>query len=144
MDIYCVILRSQPNKIIKMHNVNLEMVSDPLEPQGRGLLIFTTANGKEAGCFEGRDVSGYWRDDYATVEVPKPNKRSTRGLLAAALISFPVLFLLDWTGIYGRHFPKSWEEAVIEIGINLGWTIILTLTYYFVMMRPFAPPKQQI
>jgi hypothetical protein len=54
-----------------------------------------------------------------------------------AITGFCALSLLDWTGVTGRSFPRSWSEALIQICINIGWTILFTVASYFLLVRPF-------
>ena len=56
-------------------------------------------------------------------------------LFISALVGFCLLCLLDWTGIFGRGFPKNWSEAFIQICVNIGWTLLFTITNYFVLVR---------
>jgi hypothetical protein len=59
-----------------------------------------------------------------------------RKLILIAIIGFCALLLLDWSGVTGRRFPASWSEALIHVGINIGWTALFTVVSYFALIRP--------
>ena len=52
-----------------------------------------------------------------------------------AVLGFCALMLLDWTGVTGRGFPSNWGEALIQVCVNIAWTIFFTVLSYFVMLR---------
>ena len=57
-------------------------------------------------------------------------------LILIAVLAFCAMMLLDWVGVTGRRFPSNWNEALVQISINIGWTVFFTAVAYFVMMRP--------
>ncbi len=57
-------------------------------------------------------------------------------LTLIAVLAFCSMMLLDWVGVTGRRFPRNWNEALVQISINIGWTVFFTAVAYFVMMRP--------
>ena len=69
-------------------------------------------------------------------------RRLTKRLITAALVGFCALMILDWTGLTGRHFPANWAEALIQICVNIAWTVMLTVAFYFINIRP-APPASR-
>ncbi|HEV2416453.1 MAG TPA: hypothetical protein VGX94_01480 [Terriglobia bacterium] len=58
-------------------------------------------------------------------------------LIFIVVLGFCSLSLIDWTGITGRGFPSNWSEALIQVCINIGWTLFFTVVFWFVMIRPF-------
>ncbi len=75
--------------------------------------------------------------------VPRREMRSTlrKKLIFIALLGFCLLLLLDWTGVTGRGFPSNWSEALIQVCVNVGWTVFFTTVSYFVMIRPLRRPS---
>ena len=52
-------------------------------------------------------------------------------LILVAPVGFCLMLLLDWTGITDGGFPSEWEEALVQVGANILWTVFFTVTFYF-------------
>jgi hypothetical protein len=62
----------------------------------------------------------------------------TGKLIVIMPLCFCLLMLLDWTGLYGRHFPRNMTEALLQVCVNLGWTAFFSAIGYFVFRGPSA------
>jgi len=58
-----------------------------------------------------------------------------RKFVLSLVIGFCFLFLIDWSGITGRRFPRSWSEFVIQVCINIGWVSLFAVVSYFALIR---------
>ena len=58
-----------------------------------------------------------------------------------AVLGFCLLELLDWTGVTRGGFPSNWTEALIQVCVNIGWTVFFTAVSYFLMIRPRRRPS---
>ena len=56
-------------------------------------------------------------------------------LILSSIVGFCLLFLIDWSGLTGRSFPRNWGEALIEVCINIGWILFFALVSYFFLIR---------
>jgi hypothetical protein len=69
-----------------------------------------------------------------TVVKPEDEMRRvlTKRLLFIAPVGFCLLLLLDWTGLTDGGFPSTWEEAIVQVGANILWTVFFTVTFFFI------------
>lgn len=58
-----------------------------------------------------------------------------RRFVLATIAGFVTMFVLDWTGVTGMGFPKSWVDALIELFDNLIWTALFAVVNYFLIAR---------
>ncbi len=99
-------------------------------------------------CGAGVDKWGREVVPNAPQTVVRPESEMREVLRKRFIFSAPVIFCvfiaLDWTGLSGRRFPSSWAEALIQICVNIVWTVILTATFYFIRIRGLkrVPPEQ--
>ncbi len=49
---------------------------------------------------------------------------SPKMLVLIAVSSFCVCELLDWTGIFGKRFPRGLGEALVQAFINILWVAL--------------------
>jgi hypothetical protein len=56
-------------------------------------------------------------------------------LILSSIVGFCLLFVIDWSGITGRRFPKNWGGALIEVCINIGWILFFALVSYVFLIR---------
>ena len=82
-----------------------------------------------------------------TIVIPEDQVRPvmTKRLIFKAPVVFCILMALDWTRLTGNGFPSSSAQASLQICGNLVWTIILTITAYFIIVRRVkrAPPAEK-
>ncbi len=64
-------------------------------------------------------------------------------LVTIAVGGFCLLMLVDWTGLTRWGFPSSWPQAVLEVCVNILWTVLFTVVSYFVMIRPRGGPSRE-
>lgn len=57
-------------------------------------------------------------------------------IVLIAVLGFCLLEALDWAGITRGGFPSNWSIALVQVGVNIGWTAFATTVSYFVMIRP--------
>ena len=54
---------------------------------------------------------------------------------------FCLFLVLDWTGITDGGFPTNWGDALLQVGANLLWTLLLTVLSWLVIRPNLDPPS---
>jgi hypothetical protein len=57
-------------------------------------------------------------------------------LALISVLCFCLFELIDWTGIWGKRFPKSWGEALVQAFVNVLWVALFMGISLFGMARP--------
>jgi hypothetical protein len=65
-------------------------------------------------------------------------------LIQSSIVGFCLLFLIDWSGITGRRFPKNWGEALVQVCINIGWILFFAVVSYFALIRRRSRHKDEV
>jgi hypothetical protein len=61
---------------------------------------------------------------------------SRKKLILGAVGGFCLLEIIDWTGILGKRFPRSWPEALAQALVNILWVALFMGTSLFMTTRP--------
>jgi hypothetical protein len=60
---------------------------------------------------------------------------SRKKLIVIAVGGFCLCEMIDWTGITGKHFPRSGGEALAQAFVNILWVALFMGTSLFMTSR---------
>jgi hypothetical protein len=60
---------------------------------------------------------------------------SAKKLVLIFVLCYCLSELIEWTGIFGRRFPRSWDEALVQAFFNILSVALFLGIWLFKMSR---------